>query len=109
MIGSADTRGHYKTIFDPVRKEINIEGLNKGWQTGTSMKITRLAFNLWNGMTYDSRESLEGNKVSPYYAVDEIFCCGYAPYFYQAIKLRYPEYTASEKGELNAERKQPQI
>lgn len=26
------------------------------------------------------------------YTVEEIFCCAYAPYFWQAIQIRYPEY-----------------
>lgn len=67
-----------------------------GIQTGTSKKVTRLAFNLFNGAVCDSDEDFENNRVSPYYAVDEIFCCGLAPYFYQAIKLRYPEYCSEE-------------
>lgn len=87
-----DTRNNYRSIFNPEAKEINVEGLKSGWQTGTSTKITRLAFNLWNGMTYDSHEDFEKGKVSPYYAVDEIFCCGFTPYFFEAIRLRYPEY-----------------
>ncbi len=89
-----DTRQNYRTIFNPEKKEINIEGMRNGWQTGTTMKITRLAFNLWNGMAHDSNEDFEEDKVSKYFAVDEIFCCGFAPYFYEAIKLRYPEYCA---------------
>jgi len=36
-----------------------------------------------------SEEQLDECKE---YAVDEIFCCGYAPLFWQAIKIRYPEY-----------------
>ena len=24
--------------------------------------------------------------------VEDIFCCAYAPYFWQAIQIRYPEY-----------------
>lgn len=26
------------------------------------------------------------------YTVEELFCCGYARYFWEAIKIRYPEY-----------------
>ena len=26
------------------------------------------------------------------YTPEELFCCGYAPYFMEGIKLRYPEY-----------------
>lgn len=31
-------------------------------------------------------------KVSEYYNPSEIFCCSYAPYFVEALKIRYPEY-----------------
>ncbi|WP_270444902.1 DUF6075 family protein, partial [Blautia intestinalis] len=24
--------------------------------------------------------------------VEDLFCCGYARYFWEAIKIRYPEY-----------------
>ena len=44
----------------------------------------RQAFNLWNGFTEEGRENL----CTP----EELFCCGYAPYFMEGIKLRYPEY-----------------
>ncbi len=27
-----------------------------------------------------------------YYTVEDLFCCGYAPYFWEAVRLRYPEY-----------------
>lgn len=40
--------------------------------------------NLWNGFTEEGRENL--------YTPEELFCCGYAPYFMEGIKLRYPEY-----------------
>jgi hypothetical protein len=92
----ADTRNNFKSVLNPEAKEISLDGLKCGWQTGTSMKITRLAFNLWNGMTCDSHDDFKDSKISSYYAVDEIFCCGYAPYFYEAIKLRYPEYCGEE-------------
>ena len=26
------------------------------------------------------------------YTVEDLFCCGYARYFWEAIKIRYPEY-----------------
>jgi hypothetical protein len=87
-----ETRNNINSLYDFEKRTINFDGLKKGWQTGTSMKVTRLAFNLFNGAVSDSDEDFENNKVSTYYAVDEIFCCGLAPYFYQAIKLRYPEY-----------------
>lgn len=89
----SETRKHFKEIFNAENGEIKVECLNSAWQTSTSLKVCRLAFNLFNGFKYDSDEDIETHTVSKYYNVDEIFCCVYAPYFYEAIKIRYPEYT----------------
>ena len=52
-----------------------------------------MALNLWNhSIMYDSEEDLENGHISSAYAPSEIFCCSYAPYFWEAIKIRYPEY-----------------
>ena len=39
------------------------------------------------------------------YSVSDIFCCSYAMYFWEGIKLRYPEYCRKQKpiGEILAE------
>ena len=87
------TRENFSDIFDLKNGEINIDSLQKGYQTGSSEKTTRLAFSLWNRCNYDSEEDIKNNKPSIYYNPSEIFCCSYAPYFYEAIRLRYPEYT----------------
>ena len=87
-----DTRNHFNQIYDINNNEIHLEQLKQGWQTGTSSKITRLAFNLFNGMVFDSEDDFDNDKFSSKYAVDKIFCCGFAPFFFEAIKLRYPEY-----------------
>lgn len=92
---NSDTRNHIKDLFNFEDPGIKIEGLHTGFQTSASAKVTRLAFNLWNGTVYDSPEDSEQGKVSVYYAVDNIFCCGYAPYFWEGIKLRYPEFFKS--------------
>ena len=44
-----DTRSHFPRLFDWREWCICPEALADGWQTGTSKRITRLAFNLWNG------------------------------------------------------------
>lgn len=88
----ADTRAHFDDLFDVAEHGIKLDGLQEGWQTGGTRKVTRLAFNLWNGCTYDSPEDADVCKRSPFYGVDEIFCCGYQPYFMQAVRLRFPEY-----------------
>lgn len=91
-------RGHIRDVFDFEEDVIIREGLNKAWQTGTSKKTIRLAFNLWNGCTSDGEEYTDENGYtsdlpSRYYAPDEIFCCSYAPYYWEAIKIRYPLYS----------------
>lgn len=90
---SLDTvcRKHTGDIFDFEEDSIKPEGLSKEWQTGTSSKTTRLMFNLWNGYNSEG-EPLEEEKPSSYYTPEHIFACSYAPYYWQAIKLRYPCY-----------------
>ena len=87
------TRKNFDDIFNLKRGEINIDALQGKYQTGTSEKVTRLAFSLWNGCNYDREQDIENKNLSANYNVSEIFSCGYAPYFYEAIKIRYPEYT----------------
>lgn len=92
------TREHFKEIFDLNNGEVNLNSIQKGWQTSTSLKVTRMALNLWNhSIVYDSEADIENEQISSYYAPSEIFCCSYAPYFWEGIKIRYPEYTNYEK------------
>lgn len=82
-------RQHIPDIFSIEQDSIKPESIAESWQTGTSLKTCRLAFNLWNGTTSDNNNE----SASPNYTVDEIFACEYAPYYWQAIQLRFPEYT----------------
>lgn len=80
-------RQHYDRVYNFTENCINRECLNDSWQTGTSLKTTRLAFNLFTGSILwcdDDDKCL----VTP----AELFCCDLAPYYWEAIKLRYPEY-----------------
>lgn len=79
-----DCRDHFQDVFDMKHDRIKPDGLNMGWQTSGSVATTLLAFNLWNGFTIESDEKAS----TPY----ELFSCGHAPYFFEAIKLRYPDY-----------------
>lgn len=84
-IGISDTaRRNVSRIFNFEQDRIEPDGLHEGWQTGGTVRLTRLAFNLWNGYMEQGEERMS----TPY----EMFDCSYAPYFYEAIKLRYPEY-----------------
>lgn len=81
---SGTARTNVRQLFDFGARQIKPEGLHEGWQTGGTARLTRLAFNLWNGYV----EEGAGRMSTPY----EIFDCGYAPYFYESIRLRYPEF-----------------
>ena len=57
------TREHFSNIFNIEKGEINLDAIKAGWQTGTSEKVTRMAFNLWNhSIMFDSEEDLENEK-----------------------------------------------
>ncbi len=85
------TRKHVNEIFDMASQEIKPDALVKNWQTGSSKKVTELSFNLWNDFAGDDEKA--NCQVS------HIFSCSYAPYFYEAIKLRFPEYAKTIEGE----------
>lgn len=87
------TRENFKKIFDIKNGEININAIQSPFQTSTSLKVTRIAFSLWNRCYFDSEDDIENANYSPKYNVSEIFNCELAPYFYEAIKIRFPEYT----------------
>lgn len=95
---SQDTRRQWNRFYDEKEKIIKPKVINEGWQTSGSVKITRLAFQLFtNGtptaITYDSNDEPQKDfRECQYYSVEDVFCCGYAPFFVEAIKLRYPEY-----------------
>lgn len=86
-----ETRVNIKSLYDYQERAINFEGLRKGWQTGTSKRLTRLAFNLFNGFDGNTGEEEEKDDCclyTPYY----LFANSFALYMLEAIKLRYPEY-----------------
>lgn len=90
-------RNHALSVFDFEEGKIIPEGLNCPWQTGTSLKTTRLLFSLWNGYAsdgemYTDAEGYQRPLPSNYYAPDEIFSCSYAPYYCEALRLRFPCY-----------------
>jgi hypothetical protein len=91
---SDDTRRNAKRIYDFKTGYVKPECLHEGWQTSGSVKIVRMAFNLYcNGTPSvdDSENPEEQLRECRCYTVEELFCCGYARYFWEAIKLRYPD------------------
>ena len=89
-----DTREHADRIYDFNTGLVKPECLHEGWQTSGSAKIVRLAFNLYcNGMPSieDGMKEDEILGECQSYTVEDIFCCGYARYFWEAVKIRYPD------------------
>ena len=80
-----ETRNHTADVYNIERREIEVEGLNKPWQTGTTTIICRLAFNLFNGYHGEIDQ-----EIPRAYTPESIFCRKeLAPYFYEAIKIRF--------------------
>ena len=74
---------------------VKTECLQEGWQTSGSEKIVRIAFNLYTDgtPTTDEYKDTEAQITETrLYSISDIFCTGYARYFWEAIKIRYPDY-----------------
>lgn len=95
-LGISDiTRNHIYRIYDFRTGYVLTECLHENWQTSGSLKIIRMAFNLYcNGTPsiFDYEDVEEQLDECCRYTVEDLFCCDYAPYFWQAIQIRYPEY-----------------
>jgi hypothetical protein len=92
---SSDTREHVYSIYDFKNGLVNPNCLHECWQTSGSSKVVRMAMNLYcNGMPSVGEYRKADDKIAECgrYSVEDIFCCAYAPYFWQAIQIRYPEY-----------------
>ena len=97
---NADVRNHVDRIYDFATGLVKPECIFEGWQTSGSLKVVRMAFNLYcNGTPSvdDKQDTEEQIDECRRYSVEDIFCCCYAPYFWQAIQIRYPEYATYNK------------
>ena len=92
---SVDTRRNINSIYDFKTGCVKTECLHEGWQTSGSMKVVRMAFNLYCNSTPsvdDYKDAEEQVNECNRYTVEDLFCCAYAPFFWQAVQIRYPEY-----------------
>ncbi len=71
---------HRTDLFDFSEEVIIPEGINAGWQTSGTLKVTRMMFNLWNGFV-DTDPSL----CTPF----NLFYSAYAFYFWQATCILF--------------------
>ena len=80
-----ETRTHIKEIYDFEERCIRPDCLLAGWQTGGTIQVIELAYNLYNNFGVD-KETDYPRPVTPL----EIFMnAELAEYFWQAIKLRF--------------------
>ena len=92
-----DTRQNIDRIYDFKTGLVKPKCLHEGWQTSGSARVIRMAFNLYcNGMpsVSDYRKKDEQLKEAGCYSAEDLFCCSYAPFFWQAVQIRYPEYAS---------------
>ena len=78
---SSETRMHIHDCFNFRDDVIRPDCLSRGWQTSGSSRVTRMAFNLWNGWNADG-------LATPY----ELFATSDGSFMLEAIRLRYPEF-----------------
>lgn len=80
-----ETRKYVNRLYDFEENGIRIEGLEDPWQTGTTMRICRLAFNLYNGSCAEFDESERTAKYTPYW----LFGGDLTIYMLEAVKVRF--------------------
>lgn len=88
-----ECRNHVEAIFDFEENRIKPECLNMGWQTGTSLRTTLLAFNLFTDGTVWCPDELK-ERCTP----SELFCSEYAVYYSEALSIRF-SFDKMEKSE----------
>lgn len=90
-----ETYSHMHLLFNFEEDGIIRDGLLEEFQTGSSMAITRLAFNLWNGCSYTGKTYKD--ELGYEHELPDVHCTPemifsrttYAPYFYEAIRIRF--------------------
>lgn len=86
-----DTRNHIKDIFNFENDCIQLDALEKGWQTSGSEKVCLMAFNMWNGFE-------KSGETTP----NNLFNSEYSTAFFEATKLRF-EHASLMKSNQNKE------
>lgn len=79
-----DIRGRIEDVYNFKESQIRNEGLNKPWQTGSTVRATRLAFNLYNGWCGFTDDELSE------YTPKNLFCdLENLDYLLLAVKIRF--------------------
>ena len=78
-------REHLSDVFDFLNDTLMPEAMSCEWMSDVGKRCIWMAACLFDDMPVGMHGNDEG------YSLD-IFCCEYGPYFWEAIKLRYPDY-----------------
>lgn len=87
---TGETRRNINCLYNYNERCIDLGGLRGGWQTGESIKVCRLAFNLYNGYT-------GSGKAARMFTPEELFCSGLIAYMLEAVRIRYADYSHIEE------------
>ena len=93
---SPNIRDGLENFFDFHTMQPKPECLKNDALTEDDEKAIKIAFNLFSGDTPTINNYEDSNnqvKECKSYTVTDLFCSSYAPYFWQALQIRYPEYT----------------
>lgn len=86
------TRMQIDGLYDFQLNSPKLDGFGERWQTRSTLKLCRLAINLYNGFCQngtsweDTENDTDGN-YTPY----KLFSTPFAAYMIEAIKIRYPQ------------------
>ena len=93
---SRNCRDRFERCYDVKNRCGRANVLEESWPTSTDRKAIRLGFNLFNWGAPTTEHMGDKRKIREleFYLPTEIFSTTYAPYFWQAIQIRFPEYCA---------------
>ena len=88
---------HCRELYDFREGHTIPRGLDEAWHTLKSRRTTRLAFNLFDGYfsdgeTYIGSDGFEEMLPSRYYTPFNFFGCYDAPYYVEAVRIRFPKF-----------------
>lgn len=91
------TRTHIDSLYDFKDNCPKLDGFGGAWQTSGTIRICRLAMNLYNGFhqkgaSWNDLENDKDGSFTPY----ELFATPDAIYMLEAVKVRYPDYAKAD-------------
>lgn len=81
-------------VFDFANDAIRPEALDGAFQTQSSLRTTKLLFNLWNGWCNEAEYDADGRflqcgDLAPGYTLYDLLGMSYNEFYIEAIKIRF--------------------